>query len=188
MFNKQIAAITAVITFTFVMGLTYIFYTPETEVEIYSINFDNKFVVIKELPSTKIKYENLVHEDKREIDCLARNMYFEAGHEPRDGIIAVGMVTMNRLKSKYFPRTICEIVYQKTGKIYQFSWVPIRNDSTKIDHVVYNRVLEKAIAIYFNHKDMEDISKGALFFHADYINPKWKREKVAHIGRHIFYR
>jgi spore germination cell wall hydrolase CwlJ-like protein len=29
--------------------------------------------------------------------------------------------------------------------------------------------------------------KGALYYHADYVNPKWGKKKVAHIGRHIFY-
>jgi spore germination cell wall hydrolase CwlJ-like protein len=28
----------------------------------------------------------------------------------------------------------------------------------------------------------------ALYYHADYINPGWRREKIAHIGHHIFYR
>lgn len=186
MFNKQIAAITAIITFFTVMSLTYIFYTPESEIQIFEV--EQKYVASKTLPPIKFKYEYLTDKDRNEVDCLARNMYFEAGHEPRDGIIAVGMVTMNRLISQKFPRTICEIVYQKTGKLYQFSWVPIRNKSTKIDEDVYNRVLQKAITIYFHHRDMEDVTNGALFFHADYINPKWKREKVAHIGRHIFYR
>lgn len=186
MFDKQIAAITAVITFSIVMGLTLILQESQQTIQLYEIKHEK--LVIEKLPPTKIKYENLTERDKKEIDCLARNMYFEAGHEPRDGVMAVGMVTMNRLISQKFPQTVCEIVYQKTGKIYQFSWVPIRNNSTKIDQEVYNKVLQKAITIYFNHRDMEDVSRGALFFHADYINPKWQREKVAHIGRHIFYR
>ena len=27
----------------------------------------------------------------------------------------------------------------------------------------------------------------ALYYHADYVNPKWNKPKVAKIGRHIFY-
>jgi spore germination cell wall hydrolase CwlJ-like protein len=27
-----------------------------------------------------------------------------------------------------------------------------------------------------------------LYFHGDYINPGWKRERVAKVGRHIFYK
>jgi spore germination cell wall hydrolase CwlJ-like protein len=28
----------------------------------------------------------------------------------------------------------------------------------------------------------------AMYYHADYVNPNWRREKIAKIGRHIFYR
>jgi spore germination cell wall hydrolase CwlJ-like protein len=27
----------------------------------------------------------------------------------------------------------------------------------------------------------------ALYYHADYVNPRWGKEKLATIGRHIFY-
>jgi spore germination cell wall hydrolase CwlJ-like protein len=30
--------------------------------------------------------------------------------------------------------------------------------------------------------------KEAMYFHGDYINPGWKRQRVAKIGRHIFYK
>jgi spore germination cell wall hydrolase CwlJ-like protein len=29
--------------------------------------------------------------------------------------------------------------------------------------------------------------KNALYYHADYVNPNWKYQKVAKIGNHIFY-
>jgi spore germination cell wall hydrolase CwlJ-like protein len=30
--------------------------------------------------------------------------------------------------------------------------------------------------------------KEAMYFHGDYINPGWKRERIAKIGNHIFYK
>jgi spore germination cell wall hydrolase CwlJ-like protein len=30
--------------------------------------------------------------------------------------------------------------------------------------------------------------KDALYYHANYINPGWKREKIIQIGKHIFYK
>ncbi len=197
MFNKHIAVITAVITFIIVVGLVCIFRPMEKPTQkfietivqpaqIFTIR--EYYVESKTLPPVKLKYSNLVEYDRKQIDCLAKNMYHEAGFEPRDGIYAVGMVTMNRLYSGKFPQTVCEVVYQKTGNFYQFSWVAIKNRLTKIDQEVYNRILEKAIHIYFNYHALVDVTQGALFFHADYIRPGWKREKVAHIGRHIFYR
>jgi spore germination cell wall hydrolase CwlJ-like protein len=29
--------------------------------------------------------------------------------------------------------------------------------------------------------------KNAIYYHADYVNPQWGKEKIAQIGRHIFY-
>jgi spore germination cell wall hydrolase CwlJ-like protein len=33
-----------------------------------------------------------------------------------------------------------------------------------------------------------DVLKDALFYHADYVNPRWGFEKIGKIGNHIFYR
>ena len=47
----------------------------------------------------------------------------EAGAEPYQGKLAVGVVVMNRIKSRSFPNTLKKVIYQK----YQFS--PVRNGS-----------------------------------------------------------
>jgi spore germination cell wall hydrolase CwlJ-like protein len=47
-------------------------------------------------------------------DCLARNIYYEAGGESEEGKAAVGIVTINRVKDGRFARTICEVVHQRT--------------------------------------------------------------------------
>ena len=69
--------------------------------------------------------------------CLADNMYFEARNQSWRGIVAVGMVTLNRVNDKRFPEILCEVVKQgpiskwwleQKGKIVpirhkcQFSW------------------------------------------------------------------
>jgi len=51
----------------------------------------------------------------KEIECLARNIFYESGSEPREGKIAVGMVTINRSQDDRFPNTICGVVHQKTN-------------------------------------------------------------------------
>jgi hypothetical protein len=45
--------------------------------------------------------------------CLERAMYFESNRSSRDGLIAVGSVVMNRLKSGQHGDTICEVVGEK---------------------------------------------------------------------------
>ena len=54
----------------------------------------------------------------RSIDCLARNVYYEARGESLAGQYAVAEVTMNRKAHPRFPSTVCEVVYQKEA----FSW------------------------------------------------------------------
>jgi len=27
-----------------------------------------------------------------------------------------------------------------------------------------------------------------MYYHADYINPGWKKERITQVGHHIFYR
>ena len=47
--------------------------------------------------------------------CLAKNIYYEAGMETREGMIAVAQVTMNRTEDDKFPKTVCGVVNQKTA-------------------------------------------------------------------------
>ena len=124
----------------------------------------------------------------REVECLAKNIYFEAAAEPRAGKIAVAEVTMNRVKSRLFPRSVCGVVYQKVKSTCQFSWVcegkkSIRNQSA------WRESLKIAENILISKKKYGIIGN-AQYFHADYVNPAWADEKtlIAQIGRHIFYR
>lgn len=52
--------------------------------------------------------------DPKELLCLARNIFYESGSEPEAGKIAVGVVTLNRVEDPRFPKTVCEVVKQKT--------------------------------------------------------------------------
>jgi spore germination cell wall hydrolase CwlJ-like protein len=51
---------------------------------------------------------------KRDLECLAKNIFYESGSESTEGKIAVGMVTINRALHPNFPGTICGVVKQKT--------------------------------------------------------------------------
>jgi hypothetical protein len=54
---------------------------------------------------------------------------------------------------------------------------------------VYNEILKVATNVYLNYDpSIHDPTKGATFYHADYVNPGWKLERVKKIGAHIFYR
>ena len=54
----------------------------------------------------------------RSLECLALNVYYEARGESLAGQYAVAEVTMNRKSAARYPKTVCEVVYQKSA----FSW------------------------------------------------------------------
>ena len=127
----------------------------------------------------------------KQIECLARNMYFEAKNEPEAGIRAVGFVTMNRVSDPHFPKTICGVVHQKERKVCQFSWVCTLGRNAKINNFeAFNRIKEMAREIVMLHGEdhIEDPTKGSLFFHATYITPNWKLKRTVKIGQHVFYK
>jgi spore germination cell wall hydrolase CwlJ-like protein len=144
----------------------------------------------------KPKFENLSPNAQKQVECLAENMYFESAYEPDEGKIAVAMVTINRVKSGMFEDNICAVVKQKKGQVCQFSWwcetkshlISTSKVLTNGENLVYNSIKELATFVYVNHDKVADPSKGALFYHADYVNPRWRGlEKSAVVGRHIFY-
>lgn len=118
-----------------------------------------------------------------EIDCLARNIYFEARGEGLRGMRAVAHVTMNRVRSQLFRRTVCGVVYQPS----QFSWTrgPARSPSGSS----WAQSQEIARDVY-TEVDTNDPTAGATYFHAHSVRPSWARRftLTATIGGHRFYR
>jgi spore germination cell wall hydrolase CwlJ-like protein len=131
---------------------------------------------------------------KKELDCLAINIYREAAVEPIEGRIAVGQVTMNRVESPNFPNTVCEVVYEKTrnrdtGRIVcQFSWYcDTIHRNRKINQFIYDQSYEIAKQVLIDGVRLPSLEE-ALFYHANYVNPRWRLERIEQIGLHIFYK
>lgn len=138
---------------------------------------------------------------QKEIECLAKNMYFEAQGEDEDGQNAVAFVTINRVRSDRYPDNVCDVVYQaRTDSLgrplrnqCQFSWYC----DGKVDTVtewVYNKIEHRAEYIYVNYylnNMMKDTTDGATHYHSNEVDPYWSRHKnyqyVASIGQHVFY-
>ena len=127
----------------------------------------------------------------RQLDCLTRNIYWEAASEPFEGKVAVAQVTMNRVASGRFGESVCGVIYQKNvfyeKVICQFSWVC---ETTHKTRPVYQPlwaeselVAKKVLLENFRLPSL----KNALYYHADYVSPGWKLPKIDKIGRHIFY-
>lgn len=132
-------------------------------------------------------------EDRRNVACLARNVYFEARGEPAAGQYAVAQVTMNRMASGRYPGTVCGVVYQKNWDplrkryVGAFSWTELDSVSAPMGEE-WQRAWKVADAVYYRREAPE--IEGALFYHATHIRPDWARskEQVARIGRHVFYK
>lgn len=129
---------------------------------------------------------------KKELDCMAINIYREAGYEPLEGRIAVAQVTMNRASHPDFPNTICGVVYQKSvimeKVVCQFSWYcDTTHRNRPINPVVYQESYEVAKKVYLEKFKLDSLND-ALYYHANYVQPRWKLEKITQIGNHIFYR
>lgn len=129
---------------------------------------------------------------EKQLDCLAMNIYREAGYEPFEGKVAVAQVTMNRVAHPSFPKDVCGVVYQKNTVmervVCQFSWHcdsaartrPVNKEAYQESYEVAKKVLLEDFKL--------SVLKEALYYHADYVNPKWKLEKIGKIGQHIFYK
>ena len=143
-----------------------------------------------------VAYSQLTNQAKTEVDCLTQNVYFEAGSESEKGQLAVAMVTIKRTKLTSFPETICGVVKQKINNICQFSWwcnPDLKHKSVKYTFSQPERqkledIRKVAMEAYLNYDNINDPTKGAAFYHADYVDPKWNLKKTAKIGNHIFYK
>ena len=129
---------------------------------------------------------------EQQLDCLAKNIYHEAGNEPFEGKVAVAQVTLNRAANAGFPNDICKVVYQKNvvyeKVICQFSWYCETSTKTRpIHQSAYRESYEVAKKVLLEGFRLAGLTD-ALYYHATYVSPGWKRQQIAKIGNHIFYR
>ena len=154
-------------------------------------------------PSLPMEKPKLVGVSPIQATCLAENVYFEARNQGTAGWSAVISVTLNRVKDKRFPNTVCEVVKQgptreswkKNGIYYpirhrcQFSWYC----DGKADQPLESNAWEEAYLLSIHVINMYDVisdpTKGSIMYHAVNVKPYWTsayRHKVT-IGDHIFY-
>ena len=121
--------------------------------------------------------------DPKEVECMALNIYHEARGERVEGQIAVAHVTVNRVNHENWPGNICDVVYQSK----QFSWTHMIKDHTPNEKRAWKeaQVIARDVMI----GNTEDPTKGAEFYHANYVNPWWAKEYILTkvIGNHLFY-
>ncbi len=125
-----------------------------------------------------------------EENCLARAVYFEARSESELGQLAVAKVILNRVKDPEYPKSICGVVYQGSGRrnSCQFSFAcdglpdDVRSAAAWANS---KRIAQMAIS-----GDAKVAAVGsATNYHADYVNPAWAKSmrRLIKIGHHVFY-
>ena len=168
--------------------------------------------VIKEMttPVSSAEADTMVIEDpelnlpdetalwrKKELVCLAQNIYHEARSESTIGRVAVAYVTLNRV-SAGFAQDICGVV--KSAKIgpdglpmkdrCAFSWY-CDGVSDKIgDTQTYETILELSEDIIEGRRFTDDPTEGSTYYHNTSVYPRWAARftRTVRIDGHIFYR
>tara|TARA_B100000900_G_scaffold292253_1_gene251081 strand:+ start:1483 stop:2028 length:546 start_codon:yes stop_codon:yes gene_type:complete len=144
------------------------------------------------------------HTPDSEQKCIADNIYWEARNQTPKGMIAVALVTRNRVLDDRFPHSYCEVITQGPTRP---SWkdinidVPLRHRCQfswycdgKSDVVPYYDLdvyeFARTVAFKIYHGHLEDFTLGATHYHADYVTPEWSSTKTMTIieDEHIFYR
>ncbi len=153
-----------------------------------------------------LRFDNIKYTSE-DLDCLAKNIYFEAGVESTAGKLAVANVTINRILSKEYPNSVCGVV--KEGRHYysarsetweplrdmcQFSWYCDGRGDNPNPGRTWESSKDLAKIVLGKHQQdiLIDITDGATHYHANWMEsfPRWSEEhkKVASIDRHIFYK
>lgn len=118
-----------------------------------------------------------------ELNCLAIGIYYESKGEPLEGQLAVAEVILNRAKSGRFPASVCGVLTQRG----QFSFV---RGGRLSQPPASARAWKTALAVAQVARDdaWDSRVSDALFFHARYVSPGWRKARVGSVGNHIFYR
>jgi spore germination cell wall hydrolase CwlJ-like protein len=143
--------------------------------------------------NTKVatKYTTMAEREKQ-LECLAHNIYHEAAKESFEGKVAVAQVTINRAESGIFPSDICKVVYQKNiimeKVVCQFSWYCEPMVRKRLLYpAAYDECYGVAKKVLLEGFRLESLTE-AMYYHANYVNPKWNKQKITTIGNHVFYK
>jgi spore germination cell wall hydrolase CwlJ-like protein len=156
-------------------------------------------------PIIPIEHDTVVEElkvakivDPKQLNCLAKNIFYEAGSESLSGQAAVARVVMNRI-AHGFGKNPCAVVYQVSHvdklvddeihkvKLCQFSWVCEGKGDPNKNNPKYKHAEQVAYDVLAYDAYTEVVPKSALFFHNLTVDPLWPYKQVAKIGNHIFY-
>ena len=133
-------------------------------------------------------------ERKNDHIALACNIYHEARGESTKGQWMVALCTRNRVNSSEFPDTYADVIWdirwsKKLGRrIAQFSWALDGRPDKIRDPKAWEDAKRIATLLIKYGDAIQDFTGGCLYYHADYVNPKWNKTYLAKIGKHLTYK
>ncbi|WP_426040909.1 cell wall hydrolase [Brevundimonas sp. TWP2-3-4b1] len=126
----------------------------------------------------------------RDLECLTQAAYYEARGEGSDGMRAVVQVVLNRARHPSFPRSVCGVVFQGSGRRVgcQFSFTCDGSMRAPVNRAAWNRARTVASAA-LSGAVYAGVGN-ATFFHTTGVSPSWRNSflRVGQVGSHIFYR
>jgi len=139
--------------------------------------------ILEEKIDDIIQVKEHIKYTQNDIECLTRNIYYEAGVESRVGKYAVAHVTINRLKTGHWGDSICKVVYARK----QFSWT-LAQKLPRLDNQLWAESEDVARKVLAGHR-VRGLTR-SLYYHAIYIrDPNWAdpQHEAGQIGNHVFY-
>lgn len=146
--------------------------TPNTEID--SFNSETNVISVFNFKSKDIYITD------KDVYLMAQIVYAESRSEPYEGKVAVASVILNRVKHPRFPKTIEDVIKQKSA----FSCV--RNGQINVvpDESSYRAVLDAL-------KGSDPTEKAVFFYNPKIATSPWmkniNKHNVKTIGNHVFF-
>ena len=130
-----------------------------------------------------------------ELECMALTLYHEARGESEAGMLGVGYVVMNRVKTRHLDSTtICQVVHKGpavNGQLVrnrcQFNWACDGRSDKPTETAAYERAVLTAEKVM--RGEARNPVGASLYFHEARITWRYASSftRIARIGNHIFY-
>jgi len=124
-----------------------------------------------------------------DLECMTQAIYYEARNESEDGQAAVAEVVLNRTRAGTYPRSVCQVVYQRNSRTCQFTFTCDGSIGRgRVNMTAWARA-ERIAREVMDGRKAQLLPASSVNYHANYVRPSWGRrlERVRQIGAHIFY-
>ncbi|QDH83495.1 cell wall hydrolase [Achromobacter phage Motura] len=122
-----------------------------------------------------------------DLQCLAKNVFHEAGVETDNGKIAVAQVTLNRVAAGRWGDSICDVVYSPA----QFSWT-LQPHKVKEEPKgeLWESSLQAAVRVLQGERN-DELAESLFYYNPDKVRrtPAWASKKymIGKVDSHIFF-